>query len=65
MPTLPLLELHAVADHLSRICSEVASAIREVRARGEQVPEHLLAVQRSGTDAAVRLRAAQRLISSS
>lgn len=62
-PTRPLLELSAVEDHLARISAEVATAIHETRARGEQVPEHLLTVLRSGVDATNRLRAARRLIS--
>jgi transcriptional regulator with XRE-family HTH domain len=64
-PARPLLELSAVEDHLSRISRAAAAAISEARARGDQVPEHLLTVLRSGADAADRLRVAQRLISSS
>ncbi|MFI6076960.1 helix-turn-helix domain-containing protein [Actinoplanes sp. NPDC051343] len=61
----PLAELSAVEAHLISISDEVMVAIEETRARGDQVPRHLLAVQRSGADAVVRLRAARRLISPS
>jgi transcriptional regulator with XRE-family HTH domain len=61
----PLAELSAVEAHLISISDEVMVAIEETLARGDQVPRHLLAVQRSGADAVVRLRAARRLISPS
>ncbi|BFU45530.1 helix-turn-helix domain-containing protein [Krasilnikovia sp. MM14-A1004] len=61
-PPPPLVELSAVEGHLARISDEVSTAIEETLARGDQVPRHLLAVQRSGADARVRLRAAQRLL---
>ena len=63
-PARPLVELSAVEGHLTRISTEVAAAINAARARGDQVPEHLLTVLRSGADAADRLRTARRLISS-
>ncbi|MEQ4305395.1 helix-turn-helix transcriptional regulator [Plantactinospora sp. B6F1] len=61
----PLRELSTVENHLGRISRVTADAISEARARGDQVPEHLLTVLRLSTDAANRLRVAQRLISSS
>lgn len=64
-PAGPLLELSTVESHLGRISLVAAAAISETRARGDQVPEHLLTVLRLGADAADRLRVAQRLISSS
>jgi len=39
-------ESRAVDDHLARLSREVSVAIAEIRARGDQVPGHLLAVQR-------------------
>ncbi|HEV7964223.1 MAG TPA: helix-turn-helix transcriptional regulator [Actinoplanes sp.] len=63
-PLQAVREMHsALAESITTIATEVAEAIRAVRARGEQVPEQLLTVQRTGADAADRLRAAQRLIS--
>lgn len=60
-----LRELHTSAEsHLHRLIDEITCHIRTVRARGEQVPERVLNLQRHGAAAVQELRAAQRLAES-
>lgn len=55
--------LHAAAaGHLAHMVEELVEHARTVTARGEQVPEPLVALQRHGTAAFRHVRAAQQIV---